>query len=90
MIFRYYWDKILSKIDNLTSYKICCYDDEYIGCSIAERMERLSEKIDNIENRIKDLEVENVGTTNELYRLENSLDARIDILAEHLGVDDNV
>lgn len=90
MIFRYYWDKIISKIDRMTSYKIYCHDNEYIGCSIAERMEKLSEKIDNLETRIMNLEVENVGSTNELYRLENSLDARIDILAEHLGVVDDV
>ena len=90
MIFRYYWDKILSKIDNLTSYKICCYDDEYVGCSLAERMERLSEKIDNIEAKIKDIEMENIGTTNELYRLENSLDSRIDIIAEKCGVNTDV
>lgn len=90
MIFRYYWDKIISKIDRMTSYKIYCYDNEYIGCSIAERMEKLSEKIDNLETRIMNLEVENVGSTNELYRLENSLDARIDILTEHLGVINDV
>ena len=33
-----------------------------------------------LENRVKILEDENVGLTNELYRLENSLDSRIDIL----------
>jgi len=35
---------------------------------------------------IKRLEEENISTTNELYRLENSLDARIDILAEHCRI----
>ena len=36
------------------------------------------------------LEEENVSTTNELYRLENSLDARIDILAEHCRISEDV
>jgi predicted nucleic acid-binding Zn-ribbon protein len=39
---------------------------------------------------IKRLEEENISTTNELYRLENSLDARIDILAEHMRIDYDV
>jgi chaperonin cofactor prefoldin len=43
-------------------------------------------KMEELENRVKVLEEENVSLTNELYRLENSLDARIDILSEHLGV----
>lgn len=37
-------------------------------------------KLLELENRIAVLEEENVGLTNELYRMENSLDARIDIL----------
>jgi len=40
----------------------------------------------DLQDRVKVLEEENVSLTNELYRLENSLDARIDILAEHCGV----
>ena len=39
---------------------------------------------------IKRLEEENISTTNELYRLENSLDARIDILAEHCRLPEDV
>jgi hypothetical protein len=39
---------------------------------------------------IKRLEEENISTTNELYRLENSLDARIDILAEHCRINYDV
>ena len=45
--------------------------------------QNLYEMIQALESRVKVLEEENVSTTNELYRLENSLDARIDILAEH-------
>jgi len=47
-------------------------------------------KLIELENRIKVLEEENVGTTNELYRMENSLDARIDIIAEHCRINTNV
>jgi chaperonin cofactor prefoldin len=53
-------------------------------------VETLFKKIEELENRVKVLEEENVGTTNELYRLENSLDARIDILIEHLRIDYDV
>ena len=42
--------------------------------------------VNRLEDRVKVLEEENINLTNELYRLENSLDARIDILMEHLGV----
>jgi chaperonin cofactor prefoldin len=45
------------------------------------------QRLDELELRVKVLEGENVETTNELYRLENSLDARIDILAEHCRID---
>jgi hypothetical protein len=45
----------------------------------------LFRKIEELEQRILKLEDENISTTNELYRLQNSLDARIDILAEKCG-----
>lgn len=45
-------------------------------------VEELYKKIEELEARVKVLEEENIETTNELYRVENSLDARIDILAE--------
>jgi hypothetical protein len=41
------------------------------------------ERLVELENRVIKLEEENVELTNELYRMENSLDARIDILAEN-------
>jgi hypothetical protein len=43
-------------------------------------IEELYQKVVQLENRVRILEEENVELTNELYRLENSLDARIDIL----------
>ncbi len=45
----------------------------------------LFSKIEELEQRILKLEDENISTTNELYRLENSLDARIDIIVEQFG-----
>jgi len=47
-------------------------------------------KLVELEDRIKKLEEENVETTNELYRVENSLDARIDILAERFWTEQDV
>jgi hypothetical protein len=47
-------------------------------------------KLMELENRVELLERENVETTNELYRMENSLDARIDILAERCRIDYDV
>ncbi len=44
----------------------------------------------DLEQRVKMLEEENVETTNELYRMENSLDARIDILAERCRINYDV
>ena len=44
------------------------------------------DKIAKLEDRVRVLEEENVGLTNALYEMENSLDARIDILAEHCRI----
>ncbi len=46
------------------------------------KLVELEEKYNSILLDVKRLEEENIETTNELYRLENSLDARIDILAD--------
>ena len=48
------------------------------------------QKLQQLEDRVKVLEEENVGLTNALYEIENSLDARIDILTAELWVDKNV
>jgi len=53
-------------------------------------VDELYSRIVELEERVKSLEQENVETTNELYRLENSLDARIDIIAEHCQINYNV
>ena len=46
-------------------------------------LEILSEKIQQLEDRVRVLEEANVEQTNALYECWNSLDARIDILAEY-------
>jgi len=50
----------------------------------------IHQKLEELEDRIKILEEENVELTNELYRMENSLDARIDILAERCRINYDV
>ena len=43
-----------------------------------------------LEAKVERLEEENVELINELYRMENSLDARIDIIAERCRIDYDV
>lgn len=61
------------------------YEDVEAKWKLEEKVpiEKLYEKVEKLEARVKVLEEENIATTNELYRLENSLDARIDILAQN-------
>lgn len=59
--------------------------DEITGenYSLIDLCIQLTRHVSALEQRIEKLEEENISITNELYRLENSLDARIDILAEN-------
>jgi hypothetical protein len=53
----------------------------------------LFKKIEELEQRIVKLEEENIETTNTLYEIMNSVDAvdaRIDILAEHCRISEDV
>ncbi len=59
------------------------FDDHFVVDDLYNRIVQLEEKVAKLEE-------ENVGTTNELYRLENSLDARIDILAERCRIEYDV
>lgn len=61
------------------------YEDVQAKWNLEQKVpiEKLYEKVEQLEARVKVLEEENIATTNELYRLENSLDARIDILAQN-------
>ncbi len=53
-------------------------------------MDDVYDRLIELENKVSKLEEENVELTNELYRLENSLDARIDILAERCRINYDV
>jgi peptidoglycan hydrolase CwlO-like protein len=66
-------------------------DDVYKRLSDLEiKIKQLEEKFSEVIEDIKILKEENTSTTNEIYRLENSLDARIDILAEHCRINYDV
>ena len=66
-------------------------DDVYKRLSDLEiKIKQLEEKFSEVLEDIKILKEENTSTTNEIYRLENSLDARIDILAEHCRINYDV
>ena len=58
--------------------------------NVYNRLEELEEKYKLILQDVVRLEEENIELTNELYRMENSLDARIDILAEHCRINYDV
>ena len=49
-------------------------------------MSSLYDQICDLKHKVLKLEDENISLTNELYRLENSLDARIDILISKLNL----
>jgi peptidoglycan hydrolase CwlO-like protein len=53
-------------------------------------MDDVYKRLYELEAKVERLEEENVELTNELYRMENSLDARIDILADRCRIDYDV
>ena len=53
-------------------------------------IEVLEQKIQELEDRVRLLEEENIGQSNALYECWNSLDARIDIIAEKFGAESDV
>jgi len=48
------------------------------------------QKLQELEDRVRVLEEENVGLTNALYEMENALEARIDILTGELWLKKDV
>ena len=58
--------------------KIICQDENYF--SPGDKIVELEERIILLENIIKELQQENIETTNSLYEVANSLESRIDIL----------
>lgn len=73
--------------DELTNTKFSIID--WIK-ALDERIQFLEDERIWLKGEVIRLTQENVDLTNELYRLENSLDARIDIVADHCGVDREV
>jgi hypothetical protein len=57
---------------------------------VYKRLSVLEEKYSDLLLDVKRLEEENIELTNELYRMENSLDARIDILVDHHRINRDV
>lgn len=57
---------------------------------VYKRLSVLEEKYSDLLSDVKRLEEENIELTNELYRMENSLDARIDILVDHHRINGDV
>ena len=53
-------------------------------------MDDVYKRLYELEAKVERLEEENVELTNELYRMENSIDARIDILAERCRIEYDV
>jgi peptidoglycan hydrolase CwlO-like protein len=53
-------------------------------------MDDVYKRLYELEAKVERLEEENVELTNELYRMENSLDARIDIVAERCRINYDV
>jgi hypothetical protein len=76
---------ILNVADHLKSFHQSLNSfDTTTTTTIMDPNENLFQLIDKLSQRVELLEQENIDLTNELYRLENSLDARIDILMEKL------
>lgn len=55
-----------------------------------ESSESVFERLEQLENRVKVLEEENISLTNALYEIENALEARIDILTAEKWINNNV
>lgn len=77
------FDWLLKDYDFDPNYRIKINDEKGNEYCLVSLCAKLAREVEKLENRIIVLEEENVQTTNELYRLQNSLDARIDILVEH-------
>jgi hypothetical protein len=84
-------------VKNVYDYLIERYGQKDYQPNLYMMLEELQEKVKVLEQKyegalldIKRLEEENVETTNCLYHLENSLDARIDILAEYCRISEDV
>ena len=60
------------------------WDDEEESYTVLEWSTQLQQKIDELELRVQELEKEKIEFINELYRVENVLDSRIDSILNEL------
>ena len=60
------------------------WDDEEESYTVLEWSTQLQQKIDELELRVQELEKEKIEFINEIYRVENVLDARIDTILNEL------
>jgi archaellum component FlaC len=87
-------------VKNVYDYLIARYGQENYQPNLYMMIEELTNKVKVLEDKyagaledIKTLEEENIETSNVLYELmENirAVDARIDIVAEHCGINQDV
>jgi hypothetical protein len=87
-------------VKNVYDYMIARYGNTHTQPNLYELIEELTNKVKVLEDKyagaledIKRLEEENIETSNVLYEIMNSVeavDARIDIIAEHCGVNQDV
>lgn len=49
--------------------------------SLLKLIQNLQDRVKLLEDQVKELQYENVETTNSIYEIANSLESRIDILA---------
>jgi hypothetical protein len=87
-------------VKNVYDYMIARYGNTHTQPNLYELIEELTNKVKVLEDKyagaledIKRLEEENIETTNVLYEIMNSVeavDARIDIVAEHCGINQDV
>ena len=61
------------------------WDDEEESYTVLEWSTQLQQKIDELELRVQELEKEKHEFINEIYRVENVLDARIDNIVNELN-----
>lgn len=60
------------------------------GISELVPIDIIEDRLQKLEDRVKVLEEENIGLTNALYEIANSLEARIDILTSQKWIQNDV
>jgi hypothetical protein len=77
-----WFNRVVKDYEKPETYELLVTDNNGDKHSLVGLCASLAKEVVRLEDRITKLEEENISTTNELYRLENSLDARIDILMD--------